>query len=47
MGSVQGICLIAGRKRHLKKEVVDHVSGGVNNALGPAVLRIVRGTRDN
>jgi hypothetical protein len=35
--SAQRIWLIAGKKRHLKEEVVDHVSGGVNYPVGPTV----------
>jgi hypothetical protein len=27
-GGVQGLCPVAGRERHLKKEIADHVGGG-------------------
>jgi hypothetical protein len=37
--SAQRLWLIAGRKRHLKEEVVEHVSGGLNYPFGPFVLR--------
>jgi hypothetical protein len=42
-GSVQGLFLIARVKRHLKKEGMNHVSGGMNDPFDPAFLRrIVR-----
>jgi hypothetical protein len=45
--SVQGVCPIAGRKRHLKKEASNHVSGGADNAFDPVVLRGSVGTQES
>ena len=37
-GSMQGLCPVAGRERHLEEKAADHVGGGTNYTLGPAVL---------
>jgi hypothetical protein len=37
-GGVQGLCPVASRKRRLEEKVADHVGGGANHALCPAVL---------
>jgi hypothetical protein len=39
--SVQGLYLVASMERHLEEKATDHISGGANHVLGPAVL--VRG----
>ena len=44
--SVQGLCPIVGRKRHLKYDATDHVSGGANNPFGLAVQRGSVGARE-
>jgi hypothetical protein len=45
-GSVQGLCPIAGWERSLKKEALDHVGGGTNDAFSPVVLRRGIGARE-
>jgi hypothetical protein len=35
---LQGLCLVDGRKRRLEEKAMDHIGGGANHALGPAVL---------
>jgi hypothetical protein len=42
--SVQGLCLVAGRERRLKKEATDHVVGGANDSFGLTILGS-KGTR--
>jgi hypothetical protein len=37
-GGVQGLCLVAGRERCLEEKAADHVGGGANHALAPAIL---------
>jgi hypothetical protein len=37
-GGVQGLCPVAGRERRLEEKAADHVGGGANHALCPAVL---------
>jgi hypothetical protein len=37
-GGVQGLYPVAGKERRLKEKEADHISGGSNHALGPAVL---------
>jgi hypothetical protein len=37
-GGVKGLCPVAGRERHLEEKAADHVGGGTNYTLGPAVL---------
>ena len=37
-GSVQGLCLVAGRERRLKEKASGHVGCGPNDAFGPIVL---------
>jgi hypothetical protein len=46
LGGVQGIYLIANRERRLEEKAADHIGGGVNHALGPAVLGRGVGTRE-
>jgi hypothetical protein len=45
-GGVQGLGPVAGRERRLEEKTTDHIGGGANHALGPAVLGGYRGTRD-
>lgn len=45
--SVYGIYPIAGKKRRLKEEAVDHVSGGANNPFVTTVLRGGLGARES
>jgi hypothetical protein len=44
-GSAQGLCPVAGRERRLKEKATNHIGGGSNHALGPAVLSRGVGTR--
>jgi hypothetical protein len=44
--SVQGLGPIVGRKRCLKEEATDHVSGGASDPFGPTVLRGSVGARE-
>jgi hypothetical protein len=37
-GGVQALCPVAGRERRLEEKAADHVGGGANHALCPAVL---------
>jgi hypothetical protein len=43
-GHVQGLNPVADRKRSLKEMAMQHVGGGVNHALGSAILRGCEGT---
>ena len=43
---MQGLGPVAGRERRLEEKTIDHVGGGANHALGPAVLGGYRGRRD-
>jgi hypothetical protein len=45
-GSMKGLCPVGGRERRLKEKAADHVGGGANHALGPAVLSRGVGTRE-
>jgi hypothetical protein len=45
-GSMKGLCLVGGRERRLKEKAADHVGGGVNHVLGPAILSRGVGTRE-
>jgi hypothetical protein len=45
-GGVQGLCPVAGRERRLKEKAADHISGGVNHALGPVVMSKGVGARE-
>jgi hypothetical protein len=45
-GSVQGLCLIAGRERRLKEKASYHIGGGSNHTLSPTVLGRGVGARD-
>jgi hypothetical protein len=45
-GSMKGLCLVGGRERRLKEKAADHVGGGVNHTLGPAILSRGVGTRE-
>jgi hypothetical protein len=45
-GGMKGLCPVGGRERRLKEKATDHVRGGVNHALGPAVLSRGVGTRE-
>jgi hypothetical protein len=44
--SMKGLCPVGGRERRLKEKAADHVGGGANHALGPAVLSRGVGTRE-
>jgi hypothetical protein len=37
-GSVQGLCPVAGRERHLEEKAAEHIGGGAVHAFGSAVL---------
>ena len=37
-GGMKGLCPVGGRERRLKEKAVDHVGGGANHTLSPAVL---------
>jgi hypothetical protein len=43
---MKGLCPVGGRERRLKKKAADHVGGGANHALDPAVLSRGVGTRE-
>jgi hypothetical protein len=43
---VQGLCPVAARERHLEEKATDHVGGGANHALCPAVLGRGVGARE-
>jgi hypothetical protein len=45
-GGMKGLCPVGGRERRLKEKAADHVGGGANHALGPAVLSRGLGTRE-
>jgi hypothetical protein len=45
-GGVQGLCPVTGRERRLKEKASDHIGGGLNHALGLAVLGRGVGTRE-
>jgi hypothetical protein len=45
-GGVQGLCPVAARERHLEEKATDHVGGGANHALCPAVLGRGVGARE-
>jgi hypothetical protein len=45
-GSVQSLCLVAGRERRLEDKIVDLVGGVVNDAFGPTVLGRGVGARE-
>jgi hypothetical protein len=45
--SVHGLYPVDGRKRRLKKEAANHVSGSANDLFGLAVLRISVRTRES
>ena len=45
-GRMKGLCPVGGRERRLKEKAADHVGGGANHALGPAVLSRGVGTRE-
>jgi hypothetical protein len=45
-GGVKGLCPVGGRERRLKEKAADHVGGGANHALGPAVLSRGVGARE-
>jgi hypothetical protein len=45
-GSVQGLCPVAGRERRLEEKATNHISGGANHALAPAVLGRGVGARE-
>jgi hypothetical protein len=38
-GCVQRLCPVAGEERSLEEEATHHIGGGVNHALGSAILR--------
>jgi hypothetical protein len=35
---VQGLCPVAGRERRLEEKAANHIGGGANHALSPAIL---------
>jgi hypothetical protein len=43
---MKGLCPVGGRERRLEEKAADHVGGGANHALGPAVLSRSVGTRE-
>jgi hypothetical protein len=45
-GGVQGLCPVASGKRRLDEKAADHVGGGANHALCPAVLGRGVGARE-
>jgi hypothetical protein len=45
-GGMKGLCPVGGRERRLKEKAPDHIGGGANHALGPAVLSRAVGTRE-
>jgi hypothetical protein len=45
-GDVQGLCPVTGRERRLEEKAEDHIGGGANHALGPAVLGRGVGARE-
>jgi hypothetical protein len=45
-GCMKGLCPVGGRERRLKEKATDHVGGGANHALGPAVLSRGVGARE-
>jgi hypothetical protein len=45
-GGMKGICPVGDRERRLKEKAADHVGGGANHALDPAVLSRGVGTRE-
>jgi hypothetical protein len=45
-GGMKGLCPVGGRDRHLEEKAADHVGGGANHALGPAILSRGVGTRE-
>jgi hypothetical protein len=45
-GGVQGLYPIAGGERRLEEKASYHIGGGVNHALGPAILGRGVGARE-
>jgi hypothetical protein len=43
---MKGLCPVGDRERRLKQKATDHVGGGANHALSPAVLSRGVGTRE-
>jgi hypothetical protein len=45
-GSIQGLHLVNGRKKHLEEEATQHVGGSANHAFDLTILRGGVGARD-
>jgi hypothetical protein len=45
-GGVRGFCLVASKERRLEEKAADHVGGGANHALCPAILGEGVGARE-